>query len=174
LIYSNDFLIEKYGTEHIAAYVRICSKPCVAKYLLCGLMPNYDISHRALWLAEESTRLWEGLGFGIWVLTQVASGEQVGCFGFIRGETADQMHAFYIFDPSVWGRGYATACLQSALAFKSAKKNMSEVIAFVHYENIVSCKILKRNDFLFSGMVRHDRLISLVYRHNTSNDTTNV
>ena len=72
----------------------------------------------------------------------------------------------YLFDPAVWGRGYATELVMACVGLADTALQLPEVHAFAHPENVGSRRVLEKTGFEVVRLVPEmERLLYMRSRH---------
>ena len=110
--------------------------------------------------ADEALR--RGLGdemVGIWIARLRGETSAIGTVGLIRTTTApphDQdfpgsIEVLAAFEPSVWGRGYASEALEPLIARASETLELARLVAVADVPNEASNRMLRRLGFTPTG-----------------------
>jgi RimJ/RimL family protein N-acetyltransferase len=65
----------------------------------------------------------------------------------------------YIFDPAVWGRGYATEATLGLLGFGFGTLGLHRIAATCHPDNIGSARVLEKAGMSFEGRMREHKFV---------------
>jgi RimJ/RimL family protein N-acetyltransferase len=68
------------------------------------------------------------------------------------------------FNPSVWGRGFATACCNAVVHWGFSQQGYVRVQATALESNLASVRVLEKCGFALEGRVRNFRLVRGVPR----------
>lgn len=138
--------IRRFKKEDDAYYIKIMTNPAVTKYLGDGKdKTEADVRK---WLSNVEIG-WEENGFGLFAVIESESGNTVGFCGFSPMEGDREF--LYAFDPSVWGRGYATEAGGAVLKYAKDQLNGSQICAIANPENIASVSVLTKLGFSSTG-----------------------
>jgi ribosomal-protein-alanine N-acetyltransferase len=143
--------------RHTDAFVELCADHEVMRFL------GGRMSTRAA--AEVSDRIadhWEIFGFGLWAAIDLAAGRVAGFTGSCKAA----WHPRYAHDVEVgwrlarwsWGRGLATEGAALALAPAFEHLSLSQLIAFVHPDNVRSRAVVDRLGMRRTGETTDPRL----------------
>ena len=120
---------------------------------------------RARRIAESFAESWLSEGFGpyLWRLR----GRPVGYAGLRRSrlEGLPEIEAVWAFDPTHWGRGYATLAAAAALKADGPKPGEGlSVASWTRPHNAASLKVMEKLGFAFEREANWAGLAHLVYR----------
>ncbi|WP_416373289.1 GNAT family N-acetyltransferase [Achromobacter insolitus] len=89
---------------------------------------------------------WAEQGFGMYVLTERASGLLAGRAGLKRTQARgrDEIEVAYAFLPGSWGMGYATEISRALLAMGFTRLSVDALAAVALEQNAASCRVLEK------------------------------
>ena len=84
--------------------------------------------------------------FDLWVVVEKSTDKVVGHCGYIDKEIEGKIEIdiTYIFDPSSWGKGYATEIAFALKEHAFEKMGVERLVALIHPENIASALVAKK------------------------------
>ncbi len=94
----------------------------------------------------QNVEHWAEQGFGMYVLTDRASGLLAGRAGLKRTQSRgrDEVEVAYAFLPASWGKGYATEIAQALLSLGFKRLSVDALAAVALEENAASCRVLEK------------------------------
>lgn len=145
-IKTNRLEIRRFKKEDDECYIKMMTNPAVTKYLGDGKDKTEEDVRK--WLSNVEIA-WAENGFGVLAVVESESGDVIGFCGF--SPTEEGREFLYAFDPSVWGRGYATEAGSAVLKYAKDKFNWPQIYAFANTENIASISVLIKLGFSNDG-----------------------
>ena len=100
------------------------------------------------WVAV-SGRNYRLRGYGMFAVTDRATGEVVGFCGLVHPGGQDEAEVKYAFRRGCWGRGYASEVVSALLLHGARRHGLRSVIATVAPDNAASQRVLAK-----AGMAR--------------------
>jgi [ribosomal protein S5]-alanine N-acetyltransferase len=91
---------------------RIWTDPDVRRYLWDDIVIDRDV---AAAVVAHSVTDWRERGYGLWLITELASDAIAGFAGFRTADERPEPELVFGLLPAYWGRGYATEAAQAAL-----------------------------------------------------------
>ncbi|MEM9330408.1 MAG: GNAT family protein [Pseudomonadota bacterium] len=107
---------------------------------------------------------------GVWTLTTLGSGEQIGTaillpmpieeidtdWDLVVGEELPDcdIEVGYILKKSAWGMGYATEACLRLVQFGFENTDLQAIVATTDFDNLASQNVLKKSGFIFEGVRR--------------------
>jgi RimJ/RimL family protein N-acetyltransferase len=117
-------------------------------------------------LVDRFAGHWAEHGFGMWRLTERASGEFVGQVGFqyadIEGEPAVEIG--WTLLSTHWGKGYATEAAQAALEHGFDVVGLDEIVSFTLPHNRASRRVMEKLGLTYDRDFTHAGLPHVLYR----------
>ena len=121
-------------------YVTIWNDPAVLRYL----RPIHTFGlPDALATIDAWQRHWEERGYGVWTLTDLATGEFAGYCGLRYLDELGKVEVLYGLLPAYWGRGLATEAALAARDFAFDTASLNELVGVVHPQNQASARVLE-------------------------------
>jgi RimJ/RimL family protein N-acetyltransferase len=118
---------------------RLFADPDVVRYL--GDPRNRPETAVAIQTAVDH---WQARGYGIWVLTERATGGFVGRVGLRFAEDVGETELLYTLNKAFWGRGLATEAGAAALDFGFGRAGLGRVIALADPRNVGSWRVMEK------------------------------
>jgi RimJ/RimL family protein N-acetyltransferase len=104
---------------------------------------------------------WDRRGYGVWAVTDRASGRLLGQCGLRWIPEAEQTELLYLLTKTVWGRGLATEASRSAIGYAFGHAGLQHLIAVTAPENRGSQRVLGKLGFAPDGeKPLWDRMVS--------------
>lgn len=92
---------------------------------------------------REMLRHWQTHGFGMWVVTDIASGAFAGECGLRWLEDATDVELSYGLYPQFRGRGLATEAARAAVDYASEVLKLERIVALSRGDNAASHRVLE-------------------------------
>jgi RimJ/RimL family protein N-acetyltransferase len=127
--------------DDLDAYAAICADPEVMRYLGDGKVLSRAEAWRQMALVLGHWRL---RGFGLWAVTDRATGALVGRLGFFQPEGWPGFELGWMLARAAWGRGYATEGAACALAHAFTTMGREHVISLIRPANLASIRVAER------------------------------
>ena len=140
--------------KDIKSYSKIMVKPEVTRYLASGKSWPKEQAEE---MAQNTISRWNDIcknGYGVFAVKEIESGQLIGHCG-IKPLTDGRLEFLYAYDPTVWGKGYATEAGQAILDYGKNNFDIKEVIGMAYPENVGSIKVLKKLGFEIIGEEEH-------------------
>ena len=93
-------------------------------------------------------------GFGLWLVSDKASGERLGLSGLLRRDTLPDADIGYAFLPRHRGRGYAAEACEAVIAHARHPLQLARVLAIVSPGNEASTRVLEKIGLRYQRRVR--------------------
>jgi RimJ/RimL family protein N-acetyltransferase len=87
---------------------------------------------------------WSLLGYGIWAVERLGTGELVGRAGLLNLPGWPDVEVFWAFSPKFWGNGYATEAARAAVDWAFREAGIARLISLIHPENQPSAAVALR------------------------------
>ena len=104
-----------------------------------GPKPEED----AWWKVSQFIGHWAMTGFGYWSV-ETKTGDYLGRVGLEQPIGWPEPELGWSFLPEAGGKGYATEAALAVRAYERARLDASEVISYVHYDNVASARVAER------------------------------
>lgn len=112
-----------------------------------------DLAGAAGYIEKGPAASYAANGFGLWRVTEKATGEPVGLCGLVKREGLDQPDVGYAFLPSAWGRGYAEEGARATLAHARQALGLGRILAITKPDNLASQRVLEKIGLRRQGMI---------------------
>lgn len=103
---------------------------------------------------------WDQRGYGIFAITETASGRLIGRSGLHYWPQFDEVEVGWVLDRDAWGHGYATEAGRATLTWGFREKGLGKIIAIIATANVNSVAVasrlsmqVERTDHLFGHPV---------------------
>jgi ribosomal-protein-alanine N-acetyltransferase len=143
--------------RHTDAFAELCADRDVMRFL------GGPMRHRAA--AEISDRIadhWDVFGFGLWAAIHLETGVLAGFTGACKAawhpRYADDVEIGWRLARWSWGLGLATEGAALSLAPAFAHGSLTEIVAFVHPDNVRSLAVVERLGMRRTGRTTDPRL----------------
>jgi RimJ/RimL family protein N-acetyltransferase len=80
----------------------------------------------------------------VWVVVELATGAVVGTIGLDLFEDRRSAELGYIYDPAVWGHGYATETARALVDHAFGRLGLDRIVSHAAVENRASCRVLAK------------------------------
>lgn len=144
------------------AYRALVSDPEVMRFLGNG-QPMGEIEawrHMATVMGHWALR-----GFGLWAVTERASGRLVGRVGLLEPSGWPGFELAYTIARSDWGKGYAREAARAALDYAHRVLQRREIISIIRPDNAASIKVATSFGAVRSHAVEFYGATSDIYRY---------
>lgn len=81
---------------------------------------------------------WALLGYGIWALEKIDTGELVGRAGLLNLPGWPDIEVCWALAPKFWGNGYATEAARASINWAFTQAGIPRLISLIHPENKAS------------------------------------
>lgn len=124
----------------------------------------YSRDEARSWI-EWNARLYREMGFGLWYLTLLETGEFVGECGLtpqsVEGVT--EIEVGYHIRPAFWGRGLATEAAEACRVFARDVAGLDRLVAYIDPRNIASQRVAGKIGLTFEREAKVPGKIVRVY-----------
>ena len=97
---------------------------------------------RASW--RSSSEQWATRGYGPFAIFEKGGTALIGRGGLFWIEALQDVEINYMFDPTVWGRGYALEVAAEFLAFGFGRHGLRRMVATTNPANAASAQVLRK------------------------------
>jgi len=126
------------------------TQPSVTQYLGSGKGCSMEDAVKMLSWYES---VWDE-GYGIFAVIEQKSDNLIGYCG-IRQIPDGRVELLYAYDPSAWGKGYATEAGIAVLAYGKENFGITKIIAMSYPQNVGSIGVIKKLGFENVGREEH-------------------
>lgn len=156
-------VLRPFLASDLAAYTRIMTNPAVTRYLGSGKeLKAADVEG----MLGRWIKGWEERGYGVWAVLLKESMQLIGHCGFLPVEKLGEIELLYAFDPSIWGRGYASEAALGSLSYAKANHPWERVVAMAYPANTASCHLVVKLGFTFDREIEAFGCRLNLYRYN--------
>lgn len=144
------------------AHARLYDDPEVTRWLGDGPWLGEAARARSRKTLERFAEDWAQRGWGVWAVTDCASGEVMGQCGLrplvVDAGAAPEVEVLYAFERRHWGRGLASEAAAAALAHGFGALALPRIIALARPDNQPSRAVLEKlglayeRDVTFAGI----------------------
>jgi RimJ/RimL family protein N-acetyltransferase len=142
--------------SHTPALEAVNARPEAVRYLNDG-RPYSAAESRAQ--SERFAAHWARHGFGLWAVTELATGRTVGFVGLAHPlwfpAYEAEVEVGWRLHPDAWGNGYATEAGRVALAAAAEELGLARVISAIDPDNAASIAVAERLDMSLERTVAH-------------------
>jgi RimJ/RimL family protein N-acetyltransferase len=124
----------------------------------------YSRDEALSWI-EWNVRLYREMGFGLWYLTLVETGEFVGECGLTPQsvEGATEIEVGYHIRPTFWGRGLATEAARACRVFARDVAGLDRLVAYIDPRNLASQRVAAKIGLTFEREAKVPGKVLRVY-----------
>ena len=148
-IYTDRLILRQFKEEDYETYYNILNQEQVSVWLgdrkrktkqdIINILENYE-------------RSWNKNNFGVFAVIEKESQQLIGHCGIrILGRSLD-IELLYAFDPSFWGKGYATESANAVAKWAREELKLNGLVAIVYSDNEKSCNVLEKVGFRYKGI----------------------
>jgi len=137
----------RFSEANVEEYIKVMTQPMVSRYLGNGADMTKEVVENLVGQFEAD---WDK-GYGVFAVKEKASGQVMGHCG-IRPLPDERIELLYAYDPSSWGKGYATEAGKAMLAYGKEHFGLTELIGISYPENQGSIGVLKKLGFEYAGV----------------------
>lgn len=139
--------------EDLDAVFRVHGDPATNRFNPTGPHGSAARSRQTLnrWMAH-----WREYGFGYWSVALRSAPDEIIGFGGVMYKEVDgesRANLYFRFDPSAWGKGYATEMANAARDLAFGELDLAEIVATVRPDNAPSIRALERLGMTHAGDV---------------------
>lgn len=151
-------MLRGFTPDDVAAHARIFSDPLVTRYLPRGPYPADKAAEIAQRTVAYFIEHWEKFGFGVWAMTDSATGALIGQCGLNHLEASDEVEVLYLLDRPYWGIGLATEAAKAAVDVGFDRIGLERIIGLTTPQNLASQRVLQKvglryeEDAVYFGM----------------------
>jgi RimJ/RimL family protein N-acetyltransferase len=122
----------------------LIAQPDVHRYLSSAREIAADPAGQAARIVTVATEQWANRGYGPFALFEKGSDVLIGRGGLFWIEALQDVEINYMFDPTVWGRGYATEAPAEFLAIGFDRHDLARMVATTNPANVASAHVLQK------------------------------
>lgn len=134
-------VLRMFDKADVEAYAAFCGDPEVMRYIGDGQPLAPPMAWRSL---ATVIGHWSLRGYGLWAVTERASGALVGRVGFWNPHGWPGFELGWLLSRSYWGRGYATEAARAAMDWGFTRREEPQVISLIYPDNAASIEVATR------------------------------
>lgn len=155
-------LLRPFRSDDLDDYTRlIFADADVMRYLPQRDLAPRDRAERTIAIFADR---WIEYRFGVWAVTDKATGEFMGHCGLGPVPEAGEIEVLYSLGKVFWGRGFATEAARASVRFGFEQEQLEQLIALAVPENIGSWRVMEHLGFVYEAAVHYFGLDLVQYR----------
>ena len=164
---------EPLDSNHLAGYTALTAQPAVHRYLSRAAEIAADPGGQAEHIIAVAREQWSTRGYGPFAIFEKGGTQLIGRGGLFWIESLKDVEINYMFDPTVWGRAYATESAAAFLDIGFVQHDLHRMVATTNPANTASARVLQKVGMTSAGQkdLGAGRLVNL---HEISRDTWRV
>lgn len=135
---------EPLDRPHLAAYRALIAQPSVHRYLSRAVEIAADPADQAMRIVQLSREQWRDRGYGPFAIFEKGQSVLIGRGGLFWIESLQEVEINYMFDPTVWGKGYATEAAGLFLSLGFRRHALLRLVATTNPDNKASAHVLRK------------------------------
>lgn len=143
-IKTDRLMYEPLDRAHLAAYRALIAQPSVHRYLSRAVEIAADPADQAMRIIELSREQWRNRGYGPFAIFEKGHSILIGRGGLFWIESLKEVEINYMFDPTVWGKGYATEAASLFLSLGFRTHALLRMVATTNPDNKASARVLRK------------------------------
>ena len=161
---------EPLDSNHLAGYTALTAQPAVHRYLSRAAEIAADPGGQAERIITVAREQWSTRGYGPFAIFEKGGTQLIGRGGLFWIEALKDVEINYMFDPTVWGRAYATESAAAFLDIGFGQHNLQRMVATTNPANAASARVLQKVGMISAGQkdLGGGRLVDL---HEISRET---
>jgi ribosomal-protein-alanine N-acetyltransferase len=156
-------VLRPFTPRDAADHLRLYARPEVTRFLAGGPFRGDAAAQRSRAALDAFIEHWKKHGFGVWAVTDRATGALVGQCGLKYLPDRPEVEILYALDPAYWGRGVATEAAAAALRYGFESARLDRIVAVAFPENRASHRVMEKIGLTYEGMVEVYGGIRAVY-----------
>lgn len=112
-----------------------------------------DLAGAAGYIEKGPAASYAANGFGLWRVTEKATGEPVGLCGLVKRDGLDDPDVGYAFLQIAWGRGYAEESARATLVHGRKVLGLGRIVGITKPDNTGSQRVLAKIGLRAEGTV---------------------
>lgn len=142
IIETERLLLREFSLEKdINDYANIMGEDDVGKWLPKGRGYTKEETIKFINFIKDH---WDKFGFGIWAVTDKATGSLLGHCGLNYIESLKEVEVLYAFGLQGRGKGYCTEAAKASLEFAINNPNIDHIIALAKLDNTPSRRVMEK------------------------------
>jgi [ribosomal protein S5]-alanine N-acetyltransferase len=142
---------EPLESQHLAAYTTLTAQPDVHRYLSRAAEIAADPAGQAERIITVARAQWSTRGYGPFAIFEKGGSQLIGRGGLFWIEALKDVEINYMFDPTVWGRAYATESAAAFLDIGFGRHNFQRMVATTNPANAASARVLQKVGMTSAG-----------------------
>ena len=142
---------EPLDTAHLAGYTALTAQPAVHRYLSRAKEIAADPAGQAARIIAVAREQWSTRGYGPFAIFEKGGSHLIGRGGLFWIESLKDVEINYMFDPTVWGRAYATEAATEFLDIGFGRHNLQRMVATTNPANAASARVLRKIGMTSTG-----------------------
>jgi ribosomal-protein-alanine N-acetyltransferase len=163
MIETDRLRFEPLAAAHLAGYTALIVQPDVHRHLSRADDIVADPAGQAARIIKMSGEQWATRGYGPFAIFEKTGPTLIGRGGLFWIEALKEVEINYMFDPTRWGRGYATEAARLFLALGFGTHRFDRMVATTNPANRASEEVLRKVGMRAAGIkdLGHGRLAKL-------------
>jgi ribosomal-protein-alanine N-acetyltransferase len=145
-IETDRLVLRPLALDDVDDFHRISMLPAVRKYLLDDVTISRD---RAKSLVEDSVKLFNERGYGLWFLSLRDNDRNIGFTGYLFFHDPPELQLIYALEPDYWGHGLATEAARAMIRYGFDTLGLDVIKASADAPNAQSLKVLEKAGMRF-------------------------
>lgn len=176
VVETDRLVLGEWTAADVDAYARVCAIPEAMRFMWPARPATAAESAYGVQQLREHWRRW---GFGHWAVHEKESGRFVGRTGIKRHDDwpldPDNTEVGWLYDPAVWGRGYATEAARAVVRWCFEELGRPQVISIAHPDNVASQRVMEKAGLAFAGrMIWAERNLDVVWFQRSASEPSSV
>jgi [ribosomal protein S5]-alanine N-acetyltransferase len=142
---------EPLDSKHLGAYTALTAQPAVHRYLSRAKEIAADPAGQAERIIAVAREQWSKRGYGPFAIFEKGGSELIGRGGLFWIEALQDVEINYMFDPTVWGRAYATEAATEFLNIGFGHHHLQKMVATTNPANAASARVLRKIGMTSAG-----------------------
>ena len=135
---------EPLDSVHLADYTALTAQQAVHRYLSRAKEIAADPAGQAARIIAVAREQWSARGYGPFAIFEKGGSHLIGRGGLFWIEALKDVEINYMFDPTVWGRAYATEAATAFLDIGFGQHNLQKMVATTNPANAASARVLHK------------------------------
>jgi ribosomal-protein-alanine N-acetyltransferase len=136
--------LEPLAPQHLAGYTALIAQQDVHRHLSRATDIAADPAGQAARIVAMSAEQWSKRGYGPFAIFERTGASLIGRGGLFWVESLQDVEINYMFDPSIWSRGYATEAARAFLVIGFRRHDLRRMVATVSPDNVASVRVLRK------------------------------
>ena len=142
---------EPLDSNHLAGYTALTAQPAVHRYLSRAAEIAADPAGQAERIIAVAREQWSTRGYGPFAIFERGGTQLIGRGGLFWIEALQDVEINYMFDPTVWGRAYATESAAAFLDIGFGQHDLQRMVATTNPANAASARVLRKVGMTSAG-----------------------